>query len=449
MIRLQMRIAPTNLSNHKLGRTVLYGSIIIAIVALVLSSYLLGRPDEQRADQTWGYINYSNLPEVQLLQEYVRINTNTESGSEIEGARFLARQLEAAGIEATIESFDENRANLWAIIEGKSPEAVVLHNHIDVSPILNPDKWMHPPFEAFMDLPWLYGRGTFDMKSVAIAQLQAMIDLKESGVQPERSVIFLATGGEESGSELGTQWILRQHPELVERFWAVLTEGGVAEASSADQIIYWGIEVGQRKYVNVYFCGNSRSQLEGVWTALIARAAEPRRGQVTPAIRSFVESWAPTRGHPLMRSRLASPDAFVLDSVALDGFPRHIQSLFLSEATPFGVEKSPGGGYQLRVVIQLIPGAEFDQVRTELLPKWLTHGLNVRMEPQAAGHMVSSTDHPVYLHAQSILEENLSGSGTVGPWILTWSGTDSRFFEPMSGSPSRVMSQVSRSTKSS
>ena len=423
-----MQLFPANLKEHKAGRAVLYGGIVLVFIALLISAHLLGRPDEARRDQTWGSIDYQNLPEVQLLQEYVRIDTNADSGSELEGAQFLATQLEEAGIKSTIESLGERRANLWAIIEGKSPEAVVLHNHIDVSPVLFPEKWIHPPFGGVLDLAWLYGRGSFDMKSVAIAQMAAMIDLKQSGVKPERSVIFLATGGEESGSELGSRWILRQHPELVERFWGVLSEGGVAEASSADKITYWGIEIGQRQYVSVYLCGESRSQLEDVREALLYRSGQPQKGQLTPAVREFLSFWAPTRGHSLMRSHLLSPDALAMDAVELDGFPRHIQSLFRSEATPFGVEESPEGGYQLRVVIQLLPGTDLVQIQPELLPGWLTHGLTMFMEDPLQGPTFSSFEHPIYRHAKSVLEENLLGSGRVGPWILTWSGTDARFF---------------------
>ncbi len=46
----------------------------------------------------------------------------------------------------------------------------MLHNHIDVAAV-EPKDWFSPPFEARIELPWIYGRGMFDMKSVAIAQL--------------------------------------------------------------------------------------------------------------------------------------------------------------------------------------------------------------------------------------------------------------------------------------
>src|SRR5690606_1363032 len=102
-----------------------------------------------------------------------------------------------------LEVLGTGDANLWAVIEGEEPEAVVLHHHIDVSDVPDPESWNLPPFAAEIDGPWLYGRGTFDMKSVAIAQLMAFLDVAERaarGDRPRRSVIFLATAAEEVGS---------------------------------------------------------------------------------------------------------------------------------------------------------------------------------------------------------------------------------------------------------
>src|SRR6185436_6292446 len=99
------------------------------------------------------------------------------------------------------------------------------------------------------EMPWMYGRGVFDMKSVGIAQLRALIALKKSGLPLARSVIYLATSSEETGSDLGVRWLLDERPDLASRFALVLTEGGFLEARTRDDIKYWGIEVGQKHYV--------------------------------------------------------------------------------------------------------------------------------------------------------------------------------------------------------
>ena len=108
-----MQLFPTNLSEHKFGRAVLYGSFITVPVALLITAYLLGRPPEVRLDHTWRAIDFSNRPEIELLREYIQINTNADSGSELEGAQFLATQLKEAGINTTIESLGFPLDDSW------------------------------------------------------------------------------------------------------------------------------------------------------------------------------------------------------------------------------------------------------------------------------------------------------------------------------------------------
>ena len=53
------------------------------------------------------------------------------------------------------------------------------------------------------------------------------MQLHRSGVKPERDVVFIATSGEETGSELGSLWLLEERPEIFENAWGLITEGGV------------------------------------------------------------------------------------------------------------------------------------------------------------------------------------------------------------------------------
>jgi acetylornithine deacetylase/succinyl-diaminopimelate desuccinylase-like protein len=224
---LSKRFAALPPRQKLLARITLYGglSVVIALVALAVS--YLARPMRHGKDDIIDLEKLVADPSVKLLQEYIRIDTSTKTGSELAGAEFLAGHLEAAGLQPHIERFADGKANLWAILEGKSPAGVVLHNHIDVYQVPDPAAWEFPPFEGVIDRAWIYGRGAFDMKSVAVAQLQAITKMARSGIQPEKSIIFLATGSEETGSELGSKWILANHSDLARRFELVLTEGGV------------------------------------------------------------------------------------------------------------------------------------------------------------------------------------------------------------------------------
>jgi len=414
------------------ARVALYTSLVLAGVAAWGFVRALDRPMKRLATDRWNEVDYPALPEVKLLQEYVRIDTSDSTGSEIEGARFLARQLAAAGIPAQVEILDGRHANVFARLEGKDPHPLVLHNHIDVTEV-DPKEWFHPPFEAFIDLPWMYGRGVFDMKSVAIAQLLSMIDLKKSGKPLQRSVLFLATSSEEHGSRLGVRRIIRLHPGMVHGFWAVLTEGGAVEARARDEIKYWGTEFGQKRFVDVILCSSDRQQLEDL-RKLIAERID--RGfpevpvKVTPEVRAYLKSYGPSRDRQDFRDMLAAPDETILDPASFRKLPSYVRSLFRAEAVPFSLTEAPGGGYELIVKLHLLPGQEVRDVMDQLLPSWLTWGVAMTLDEAPSAHHGSPLDHPVLTAIEKTLDEHYPGAPQ-GPWFLPWTATDSRFFRAM------------------
>ena len=72
------------------------------------------------------------LEPVRLLRDYVRLDTTDEKGEE-EGARFLQRFFDCAGIENEIVCPAPKRCNLLARLPGRSRKgALLLLNHIDV-----------------------------------------------------------------------------------------------------------------------------------------------------------------------------------------------------------------------------------------------------------------------------------------------------------------------------
>jgi acetylornithine deacetylase/succinyl-diaminopimelate desuccinylase-like protein len=411
------------------ARLALYGSLVLVTSMTFLLVKVAGRPFQgSRIEREWRERDYVNMPEVKLLQQYVRIDTSETTGDEIAGARFLAAQLEAAGIPARVEVVGDRKANLFALLEGEDPRPLVLHNHIDVSPAKR-EEWAVPPFEGRIDVPWIYGRGVFDMKSVAIAQLLAMIDLKKSGVPLKRSVLFLATSSEERGSRLGVRHLISLQPELVRSFWAVLTEGGVLEARARDDIKYWGTEVAQRRYADLIVCGPDREQLEELsrtiqeWSPRVSNA----NLRVTPEVRSFLEAYASSRDWSGLREILANPESVVADPAKFRELPMYLQSMFRNEAVPFPVREARGGGWELPVKLQLLPGVKVEDVREDLVPAWMTHGLSTVIDdPPTAGHG-SPTDHPVFQAIRETIQDTYPDA-PVGPFFLPWTATDSRFF---------------------
>ncbi len=409
------------------ARMALYGSLVVVAAIAWGFGALVDRPLRARASEQWILTDYPNLPVVKLLRDYVRIDTSPTTGDEVAGARFLAAQLAAAGIPSHIEKLDGRHANLWAVLEGDDPQALVLHNHIDVTAV-DPKQWFVPPYEGRIDLPWLYGRGVFDMKSVAIAQLESMIALKKSGRRLHRSVMFLGTGGEEYGSYLGTQWILREHPELVRRFWAVMTEGGTVEARTRSDIKYWGTEVAQKHFVDVTVCASDKKPLEDL-RALIDKEVRATTTELAlvPEVRDFLPYYAASRDSRELKGLLTDPERLLADPAAFKRLPPYVQSMFRNETVPIQIRPAEGGGWELDLKLHLLPGVDLAAVRQRLLPEWMTHGLAVSWNELPTALHGSPIRHPVLDAVAAEVESHHPGA-VAGPMFLAWTATDARYF---------------------
>jgi acetylornithine deacetylase/succinyl-diaminopimelate desuccinylase-like protein len=415
---------PFERRHRSAARWALYSSLAISGLIVFAAAQSFNRRLGTLEDASGTREEWAARPEVDLLRRYIQIDT---SEREIEGALFLAEELRRAGLEPVVEELGDGRANLWAILEGRRREAIVLHNHIDVFGVRRPDAWEFEPFGGEIESPFMYGRGAFDMKSLAIAQLLTIRDLAARPRKPERSVIFLATADEETGSRLGARWVLREQPELVERFDLVLTEGGIIEPVSVSEVKYWGIETAQKRFAPGEACFRSREPLQWLYEQLRQRQHEVLTPVLTSEVKDFVREYRPTRQREYYRRLLGSLVNGAADPAHFRLFPAYLRSLFLNEIVPFPVERVVGGGYRLPLVAHLLPGADFESVMRELLPPWLTHGLDVRFDDPLGADAGSPTSTADYRILEAALSAATKGA-PVGPYFLSWSATDGRFF---------------------
>lgn len=162
---------------------------------------------------------------VQIVRDFLRINTTNPPGNEEEAIYFLEDLLRNENIECRIFSPLPKRANLLARIEGKKRgKPVILLSHIDVVPA-NASEWDADPFGGEVIEGFIYGRGAIDMKAQAICQLLAFVLYHQAGIVPERDIIYLATCDEEVGGTYGVEYMLKEVPELRDASF-VLSEGG-------------------------------------------------------------------------------------------------------------------------------------------------------------------------------------------------------------------------------
>lgn len=134
-----------------------------------------------------------------LLKALIEAQSTPDKG-EIAAAKVISAELDRAGINSRIDTWDSNRANLISRItsDGSRP-ALLFACHLDVvGPGESP--WTHPPFEAIETGGRIYGRGAADMKGGTAAVVAAITRIIESGIKLRGDMVFLASAGEEVDS---------------------------------------------------------------------------------------------------------------------------------------------------------------------------------------------------------------------------------------------------------
>ncbi|XP_066909257.1 aminoacylase-1 [Halyomorpha halys] len=118
---------------------------------------------------------------------------------------FLKKVADEYGFQTTVFRLDDKRPVLIISVEGSQPDlpSILLNSHMDVVPVFE-EEWKYDPFGAEMDSNGdIYARGAQDMKCVTIAQLEALKNIKSSGVGMKRTVHMTILPDEEIGSDLG------------------------------------------------------------------------------------------------------------------------------------------------------------------------------------------------------------------------------------------------------
>lgn len=268
--------------------------LILVIAAATIATRIWSERTarELRRDQSYIPKKAVVTPDVLLLREYVRIDTSTPSGAAA-GARWVAAFLARNGIRAELIESAPDRINVYARIRGRQRGGgLLLFNHIDVVPAGG--AWNFPPFEGRIDGNALHGRGTLDMKGIAVCQLLAFAEVAKSGRAPAHDLVFLATADEETGGEFGMQWLLAHRPDIFADVAFGITEGGVTEIIR-ERMSYFGIETGGKQIVKVTLAAPDQQSIRRLRIALEPHMAPRTPLRILPVVREYFHSAASTR----------------------------------------------------------------------------------------------------------------------------------------------------------
>jgi len=250
---------------------------------------------------------------VDLMRQYLRINTSNPPGNEIEAAKFFKAIFDKEGIQSEIFEYKPGRANIIARLKGNgSKRPIILLNHTDVV-TADPSAWRVDPFSADIVEGSIYGRGALDMKSEGLLQLMTMIILARERAPLSRDVIFLATADEEVKDE-GSIWMIANKADLFKNAEYLLTEGG-DNLLAEGKVKFVGIDVaekapfwlqltakGQPGHGSRPIADSAPNRLIRAMTKIIAY--EPPI-KLLPAVEKFFKDIAPLEAEPL-RSKFAN-----------------------------------------------------------------------------------------------------------------------------------------------
>jgi len=196
--------------------------VLVVLAALSFSAFAETQLDDHLRAIIWPPYQEET---VQLMREYLRIDTSNPPGNELAAAEFFHRLFDQAAIPNTIYPYAPGRANIYALIKGDGTlKPLILLNHMDVVQA-DPRSWRLPPFSGEVLNGEMYGRGAQDMKDEGLLQAMVMLIAARQHLPLKRDLIFLGTSDEEV-NDTGSAWMLENHPETVRGAEYLITEGG-------------------------------------------------------------------------------------------------------------------------------------------------------------------------------------------------------------------------------
>ncbi|MFN2399007.1 MAG: M20/M25/M40 family metallo-hydrolase [Gemmatimonadaceae bacterium] len=190
--------------------------------------------------------------EREILNELVEINTSDSAGRSGEAAEAMARRLVAAGLPAQdvqVVGFSPRYQNLVARYRGSggSAKPILLMAHLDVVDARKED-WSFDPYQFREEEGYYYGRGTMDDKSGVAMLVASFIRYKQEGFVPDRDLIIVATGDEET-TGASIQWLVEKRRDLIDADFALNADAGGGELRDRKAIAF-SVQTAEKVYLS-------------------------------------------------------------------------------------------------------------------------------------------------------------------------------------------------------
>jgi acetylornithine deacetylase/succinyl-diaminopimelate desuccinylase-like protein len=173
---------------------------------------------------------------------------------------YLAGKLRAAGWAAGdihVLPYEGPPGNQTAALIARWPSAsakakpILILAHMDVVEAL-PSDWTTDPFKLVEKDGYFYGRGSGDDKGGGIPAMVALMKLRADGFKPDRDIVLLFTGDEETegkGAELGaTEW-----RKWTDAEFALNADAGGGAFTRDGTPLGFGLQTSEKTFQSYYF----------------------------------------------------------------------------------------------------------------------------------------------------------------------------------------------------
>ncbi|MEU0519454.1 M20/M25/M40 family metallo-hydrolase [Streptosporangium sp. NPDC006007] len=301
--------------------------------------------------------------EVSLIcSNLIRFDTTNPGRGERPAAEYVAGLLAEAGIEPVVFESAERRTSVVARIPGETPEALLIHGHLDVVPA-EPADWRIHPFSGEITGGCVWGRGAVDMKGTLSMTLALVRDWARRGVRPRRDVVLAFLADEEATGEYGSRHAVRRHRELFDGCTEAIGESGGYSVELPGARVY-PVAVGERgtAWMRLTARGvaghGSRPPVDNAVAELchaLSRIAAHRWPvRLTPGVAALITSLEDILGERIDRGRLE------LEAKRLGRAGTLFEAQIRNSANPTMLE----AGYKVNVV----PGTAVAHVDGRFLP---------------------------------------------------------------------------------
>lgn len=175
-------------------------------------------------------------------------------------ASYLEQQFRAGGFtDITVRPYDVVRPDdhtaaltlRWAAARPSGRKAILLMAHMDVVDARRED-WSRDPFALGTADGYFYGRGTADDKQGVVAITTALLRLRAEGFQPDRDIIVLFTGDEETGGH-GADLAANQWLDVANIDFALNADAGGGGWLEDGTSVGFGIQTAEKVYQDFTF----------------------------------------------------------------------------------------------------------------------------------------------------------------------------------------------------